>query len=94
MATPLRMPDMGAVGGAVTLVRWLKAEGESVTLGEPLFEVETDKGISEVEAALAGVVVKKLVPEGAKAGAGEPIALIRRPGEPAEAGEPGGPVRP
>jgi pyruvate dehydrogenase E2 component (dihydrolipoamide acetyltransferase) len=82
MATPLRMPDMGTVEGEVTLVRWLKAEGDTITLGEPLFEVETDKGISEVEAAMAGVLVKRLVAEGSRAGSGEPIALIRRPGEP------------
>jgi pyruvate dehydrogenase E2 component (dihydrolipoamide acetyltransferase) len=87
MATPLRMPDLGTVEGEVTLVRWLKAEGDTVTLGEPLFEVETDKGVSEVEAAMAGVLVKRLVAAGARAGSGEPIALIRRPGEPEEAAE-------
>lgn len=84
MATPLRMPDLGTVEGEVTLVRWLKAEGDTVALGEPLFEVETDKGVSEVEAAMAGVLLKKVIAEGAKAGAGETIALIRRPGEPEE----------
>jgi pyruvate dehydrogenase E2 component (dihydrolipoamide acetyltransferase) len=84
MATPLRMPDLGTVEGNVILVRWLKAEGDTVALGEPLFEVETDKGVSEVEAAMAGVLVKKVIAEGAKAGPGETIALIRRPGEPEE----------
>ena len=84
MATPLRMPDLGTVEGDVTLVRWLKKEGDTIVLGEPLFEVETDKGVSEIEAAMAGVLVKRLVPDGAKAGSGEPIALIRRPGEPEE----------
>jgi pyruvate dehydrogenase E2 component (dihydrolipoamide acetyltransferase) len=87
MATPLRMPDLGTVEGVVTLVRWLKAEGDTVTLGEPLFEVETDKGVSEVEAALAGVLVRKIVPDGGRAGPGEEIAMIRRPGEPEEAAE-------
>ena len=85
MATPLRMPDLGTVEGVVTLVRWLKAEGDTVALGEPLFEVETDKGVSEVEAALAGVLVKKIVPDGGRAGSGETIAMIRRPGEPEDA---------
>ena len=84
MATPLRMPDLGTVEGDVLLVRWLKAEGQTIALGEPLFEAETDKGVSTVEAALAGVLVKCVVPEGSKAGAGETIALIRRPGEPDE----------
>jgi pyruvate/2-oxoglutarate dehydrogenase complex dihydrolipoamide acyltransferase (E2) component len=81
MATPLRMPDLGTVEGNVILVRWLKKEGDAVALGEPLFEVETDKGVSEVESAIAGDLVKLLVQEGSKAGAGEVIALIRRPGE-------------
>jgi pyruvate dehydrogenase E2 component (dihydrolipoamide acetyltransferase) len=84
MATPLRMPDLGTVEGDVLLVRWLKAEGQTIALGEPLFEAETDKGVSTVEAALAGVLVKRVVSEGSKAGAGETIALIRRPGEPDE----------
>ena len=48
MATTLRMPDMGTVEGDVTIVRWLKAEGDTVSLGDPLFEAETDKGVSEV----------------------------------------------
>jgi pyruvate/2-oxoglutarate dehydrogenase complex dihydrolipoamide acyltransferase (E2) component len=92
MATPLRMPDLGTVEGDVILVRWLKKEGDAVALGEPLFEVETDKGISEVESAMAGDLVKLMVQEGAKAGAGEVIALIRRPGE--EAGEAPGQAAP
>ncbi len=79
------MPDLGTVGGRVTLVRWLKSEGEAVALGEPLFEAETDKGVSEVESALAGVLVKRMVADGARATAGDTIALIRRPGEPEEA---------
>ena len=83
MATPLRMPDLGTVEGDVVLVRWLKAEGDAVALGEPLFEVETDKGISEVESATAGELVKLVVAAGARAGAGEVIAYVRRPGEPA-----------
>jgi pyruvate dehydrogenase E2 component (dihydrolipoamide acetyltransferase) len=76
------MPDLGTVEGRVTLVRWLKAEGDFVALGESLFEVETDKGVIEVESALAGVIVKRIVAEGARASTGETIALIRRPGEP------------
>jgi pyruvate dehydrogenase E2 component (dihydrolipoamide acetyltransferase) len=92
MATPLRMPDLGTVEGDVTLVRWLKAEGDTVALGEPLFEVETDKGVSEVEAAIAGVLLRKVAAEGAKAGPGDTIALIRRPGEPEESTEAAGTV--
>jgi len=81
MAAALRMPDIGTVEGEVTLVRWLKSEGDSVALGEPLFEVETDKGVSEVESAMAGVLAKRVLVEGAKAGTGDIIAYIRQPGE-------------
>ncbi|HTO21467.1 MAG TPA: biotin/lipoyl-containing protein, partial [Spirochaetia bacterium] len=75
--TTLRMPDLGTVEGTVTLVRWLKQEGQTVTLGEPLFEVETDKGVSEVEAAAGGTLRARLVAEGASVAAGEPIAEIQ-----------------
>jgi pyruvate dehydrogenase E2 component (dihydrolipoamide acetyltransferase) len=75
--TTLRMPDLGTVEGTVTLVRWLKREGELVTLGEPLFEVETDKGVSEVESAAEGTLVARLAAEGAAVAAGDAIATIQ-----------------
>ena len=75
--TTLRMPDLGTVEGTVTLVRWLKREGEAVALGEPLFEVETDKGVSEVESAAEGTLVSRLVAEGAAVASGDPIATIQ-----------------
>jgi len=81
MAVPLRMPDLGTVEGRVTLVRWLKSEGDAVALGEPLFEVETDKGVSEVEAAMAGVLERRVAAEGASVAAGDTIAFVRRYGE-------------
>jgi pyruvate dehydrogenase E2 component (dihydrolipoamide acetyltransferase) len=80
--TTLRMPDLGTVEGSVTLVRWLKREGDAVALGEPLFEVETDKGVSEVECAAEGTLLACLVPEGAAVAAGDPIATVRGRGAP------------
>lgn len=85
MPVPLRMPDLGTVEGEVTLVRWLKSEGEPIALGEPLFEVETDKGVSEVEAAMAGVLEKRVAAEGARVASGDTIAFVRRHGESAGA---------
>ena len=38
------------------LIRWLKSEGERAAVGEPLFEVETDKAISEVPAEAGGIL--------------------------------------
>ena len=79
--TTLRMPDLGTVEGTVTLVRWLKRAGDHVALGEPLFEVETDKGVSEVECAAEGTLAACLAAEGAAVAAGDPIATIRGSGE-------------
>ncbi len=47
-----------------TIVRWLKAEGDTVEKGEPLYELDTDKVTQEVEAEAAGVLLKILVAEG------------------------------
>jgi len=64
-----------------TLVRWLKSEDDSVTLGELIAEVETDKAVVEIEATAAGTVLKLLVDEGASVPVGEAIAVIGEPGE-------------
>jgi pyruvate dehydrogenase E2 component (dihydrolipoamide acetyltransferase) len=62
-----------------TVVRWLKAEGETVSAGEAIVEIETDKATMEYEAEAAGVLAI-LAAEGATAAVGEPIAEIRPSG--------------
>jgi pyruvate dehydrogenase E2 component (dihydrolipoamide acetyltransferase) len=64
MATEIVLPQwsMGMADG--TVVRWLKQEGELVTEGEPLVEVEAAKVTSEVEAEVSGVLDRILVAEG------------------------------
>lgn len=81
MAKPIRMPDIGTVEGEVLLSRWLKAEGETVRMGEPLLEVETDKGVNELESVADGVLLRRLVAEGAKVAAGDLIAYVGEAGE-------------
>ena len=56
MATDVIMPALGMAQEKGTLVNWLKAEGEAVTKGEPLMEVETDKATVEVEAPASGLL--------------------------------------
>jgi len=53
----VRLPDLGEVED-VTLVAWLVAEGDRVTAGEELVEVETEKTTFVVEAPAAGRVVR------------------------------------
>jgi pyruvate dehydrogenase E2 component (dihydrolipoamide acetyltransferase) len=63
-----------------TVVRWLKAEGEQVEKGEPLYELDTDKVTQEVEAEAAGTLLKIVVQEGEQA-VGTTIAFIGEAGE-------------
>jgi len=64
-----------------TIVRWLKAEGEEIEKGEPLFEVQTDKVTMEVEAPASGTLAKILVSDGETVPVVQVIACILEPGE-------------
>ena len=85
MATELTMPQMGYDMQEGTVVRWLKAEGSNVELGEPVAEIETDKAVVEFESYAAGVLQTILVEEGSTVPVGQPIALV---GDEAEASAP------
>jgi pyruvate dehydrogenase E2 component (dihydrolipoamide acetyltransferase) len=80
MATEVKLPRLGQGMEAGTIVRWLKAEGDEVVKGEPLFELDTDKVTQEVEADADGVLLKIVVPEG-EADVGTTVAVIGSAGE-------------
>ena len=82
MATEVKLPQLGQGMESGTIVRWLKAEGESVTKREPLYELDTDKVTQEVESDLDGVLLKIVVPEG-EVEVGATIAVIEPAGAPA-----------
>jgi pyruvate dehydrogenase E2 component (dihydrolipoamide acetyltransferase) len=63
-----------------TIVKWLKAEGEPVEKGEPLYELDTDKVTQEVEAEASGVLLKIAIPEG-EVEVGRTIGFIGAQGE-------------
>ncbi|MDT8896666.1 MAG: dihydrolipoamide acetyltransferase family protein [Thermanaerothrix sp.] len=81
MAEVITMPKLGFDMAEGTLIRWLKAEGEAVTKGEILAEIETDKATVEVESTHSGVVRRLLVEAGAVVPVGTPIAVIGAPDE-------------
>ncbi len=85
MSKDVIMPALGMAQETGTLIRWLKAPGESVAKGEPLMEIETDKATVEIEAPAAGVLANVTAQPGDVVGAGKTIAVILAPGE-------GGPV--
>jgi pyruvate dehydrogenase E2 component (dihydrolipoamide acetyltransferase) len=79
------MPQMGSTMEEGTILKWLKAEGDTVKQGEVLLEIETDKASMEVEAPVDGVLRKILVGENALVPIREPIAILAEAGEAIEA---------
>jgi pyruvate dehydrogenase E2 component (dihydrolipoamide acetyltransferase) len=81
VAIEVAMPKFGLTMHEGTVQRYFKAVGESVTAGEPLYEVETEKVLYEVEAPSAGIVAAWLVEEGATVECGVAVAVLAEPGE-------------
>ncbi|MCS6847754.1 MAG: dihydrolipoamide acetyltransferase family protein [Anaerolineae bacterium] len=87
MPTPIIMPKFEMAQESGTIARWLKRAGETVTKGEAVLEVETDKITMEVESPADGVLSAILVEAGATVPIGQPIAYIAAHGEVAPAVE-------
>ena len=64
-----------------TIASWLKKEGEAVTKGEPIAEIETDKTTIQIEAFQSGILLKQLAQPGQKVPVGESIGVIGDAGE-------------
>ncbi len=74
--TKVILPKLGLTMDEGKIVAWRKREGDRVSAGEILFEVETDKATMEVESPAAGIVRKVLIGEGATAPVTTLIAVI------------------
>jgi pyruvate dehydrogenase E2 component (dihydrolipoamide acetyltransferase) len=89
VANEVKLPRLGQGMEAGTITKWLKAPGDTVAKGEPLFEIDTDKVTQEVESDYAGVLLK-ITLESGEAPVGQTIAYIGKAGEevaePAETG--------
>jgi pyruvate dehydrogenase E2 component (dihydrolipoamide acetyltransferase) len=70
------MPDLGVTGGEVTLIDWLVGPGQQVKSGQPLFQVETDKAVVEVESFRDGFVRALLVDSGHSVPIGGAVAVV------------------
>ena len=71
------MPALGADMTAGRLLAWLKHPGDAVKRGDIIAEVDTDKGVIEIEVFTSGVLEKTLVEPGTKVPVGTPLAIIR-----------------
>jgi len=81
MATKVLVPLLGEGVEEVTVIKWLKKEGDSVHELEPLLEVNTDKVDTEIPAPASGTVLKIVAEEGAPAKVGTVLAFIGKAGE-------------
>src|SRR6266536_1086923 len=81
MATKVIMPKLSPTMEEGQLSRWLKKEGDKVSMGEPLAEIDTDKATMEMQALGNGVLRKILIQEGESAPLGQLIAVIAEPDE-------------
>jgi len=78
--TEVILPRLGQGMETGTIVRWLKAEGDAVAKGDPLFELDTDKVTQEVEAEASGILLRIAIAEG-EVPVGKTVAFIGSEGE-------------
>ena len=81
MIQAIVMPKFGQTVEESSIQRWFKQEGDSVSNGEILFEIETDKAVLEVPSFSEGTLLKILVPEGASVPVLTTVAYLGDPGE-------------
>ena len=81
MPSDVIMPALGMAQETGKVLRWLKAEGDSVAKGEPLLEIETDKVTVEIEAPADGRLAGICAAEGDDVPVGETIAVLLAAGE-------------
>lgn len=74
-----RMPSLGADMTAGTLIGWFKKPGDAVKRGDIIAEVDTDKGVIEVEVFEDGTIESLLVKKGEKVPVGTALAMIAGP---------------
>jgi pyruvate dehydrogenase E2 component (dihydrolipoamide acetyltransferase) len=81
MATSVVMPALEMAQETGKIISWLKKEGDAISKGEPLLEIETDKAVVEIEASADGVLAGVKSHEGDVVPVGVTIAWIVAPGE-------------
>jgi pyruvate/2-oxoglutarate dehydrogenase complex dihydrolipoamide acyltransferase (E2) component len=77
---PVYLPKIGMQMQEAMVARWLKVPGDTVAAGEPVCVIETDKVEAEIEAEVAGTLIRIEVAEGASATVGQALAVIETMG--------------
>ena len=76
MDRKITMPRLRPEMQEGVLCAWLKEEGDAVTAGEPLIEIETDKVVNQIEATESGILKKQMVEEGDMVAVETPVAIL------------------
>lgn len=82
--TALTMPKWGMAMSEGKIVAWLKGQGESISVGEEIIEIETEKIVNAVEADNGGVLVRQVAEEGESLLVGALLGVLAGPEEVAE----------
>jgi pyruvate dehydrogenase E2 component (dihydrolipoamide acetyltransferase) len=81
MAQIVRMPSVIANATEAVLSEWLTSPGDTITVGDPLAEIETDKAVVEYAAEVEGTIGRLLVEPGTTVVVGDPIVVVLEAGE-------------
>ena len=76
MEKEIKMPKLRPEMKEGVLCAWLKEEGDRVSVGEPVFEIETDKVVNQVESTENGVIKKLLFEDGDTVAGDTAVAII------------------
>ena len=85
MAKVVVMPKLGYTQDEGTIAEWHKQVGDPVAIGDPFFDVHTDKSVITVEASCAGTLLKIALEPGNTVPVLTPVAVVGEPGEDADA---------
>ncbi len=81
MAIEVVIPMLGITAEKGKILKWLKKEGDFVKKGEPIFELESDKVVTEVESPATGILKKIIVREDIEIPILTVVAIITEKGE-------------
>jgi pyruvate/2-oxoglutarate dehydrogenase complex dihydrolipoamide acyltransferase (E2) component len=76
MKVSLKLPLFGMNMEEATIVKWHKGAGEAFRKGDPLYDVETEKVTSEVQAPCDGTLLERVAGEGQTIGVGDIVCQI------------------
>ena len=80
--TTLSVPKSGGMNTTrVSVVRWLRQEGDQLKAGEPVVELETEKVNYELDSPVEGMLLRILAHAAAEVPVGDPLCYIGQPGD-------------